>query len=203
MFPKNVSKRALPLRAAAALVLILSTSCARTTLSPEPLPVEVTRLSAAAPQALVLDVRAPAKNYTAGYQYLLVLFPFGRVVVDDPALFVKRRAEIELALLGYRTVPPESPALRDRYRLLLTLQHASAQAFDLLALRRIVCRVRIKGELLDADNRMLALVYAEGRGVSWKRFAFAPQLNYVFNQAVAKAVGDAAGTLLRRPGERA
>lgn len=182
------------------LIALLSVGCTREKIEPTDFSPAAKRLLGMANQPIFLEVGAPQTDLTAGHQYVLVFMPFGRVILSQPARHLKNAAELALAERGYRWFSAGSDSeIKPRYHLALKLEAVQATAYDFIFLRRIVCRITLSAELRSSDERLLRLERAVGRSTSWKRFAFAPQLNYVFNRALTEGMRELLNSLLLRP----
>ena len=178
-----------------ALFPLISTGCVTSRLVQDPLPMEAYRLAAVNERMLGLHVTAPRGPIGAGRQFILLVIPFGRVMLQAPEQQLTAAAFVELAKRGYRPLLGAAGGKS----IDVQLTDVSAHAFDFLATRRIVCRVELHGELRDRDNRLLRQWDAEGRSTAWKQFAFAPQMNYVFNQAMQSAIEQLLQNLIADP----
>lgn len=180
-----VSKKVGLLATALACLVILE-GCARVALVPSELPPEVYTLAAANTRAVTLDIRAPEEASVVGHQYMLVVVPFGQVRLMDPAGSLLNAVYVRAAERGYRPLLGTGNGAAATLSVRLVRVHATA--FDAIFVRKIVCEVMLRAELRGKDGELLRQAEARGESSAWKEFAFAPQMNYVFNRALQKGV---------------
>lgn len=123
---------------------------------------------------------------TQGHQYLLVMFPLGRVTVEDPSGEVFSTLYPMLASRGVKPVRPGDctacPLLS------LNLSDLSLSAFDLLVTRRVRARVRLEAALHSASGALLWVTSVGGSSSTLRHYGFAPQLRSALDKALSEAL---------------
>lgn len=179
-FPGSWAVWACLLLTLASLVGCAHTPIRRTSIAPE-----VFELAARSSHPLQVRVTHTLAG-TQGYQYLLVLFPLGRVTVEDPSGEVFSVLYPMLATRGIRPVHPEDCA--NCPLLTLNLSDLSLSAFDFLVTRRVRAHVRLEAVLRSGSGTLLWESEVEESAGNLRQYGFAPQLRSALDQALAQAL---------------
>lgn len=197
---RSVSKKMLTLRdltvLGTALTALLLCGCMHTALEPESMDTEVLRLAALNERELVYEVHDETPVGLEGHQYLFVLIPFGGVEVDAPARYVENLLYMKLAMRGYKPIPKASSRKLPARTLVVAIRSIQVSGYDFLVTRRIVCKVLLRGSIVDRNGRELRYWEGSGTSTAFKRFAFEPQLRRQFNEAIEKGLNELFSNLL-------
>lgn len=159
--------------------------CLKTELNPPPQD-GIARLLDVTPRTLSFTIVAPAEEATVGHQYVLILIPFGRIVVKSPYNLVRQELLAQGALAGFRPVPATGQAA-----LRISLDEISVSGHDYLFFRRSTAVVRIQATLFDGSGHQRRQAIAMGQAGEFAKFAFEPELSRVLNDAAKTALADA------------
>lgn len=169
-------------------LIFLTTSCVVTPLSPPPLSDDIIRLSELNYNSIILDVSDTSStsqnSKTVGRQFLFIILPFGRIEMQKPTATLFNTAFNSLTLHGYK--PTEAGARLKKLK--ISIEDVSLYGYDLIFLRRVSASVTLRANLSDLNDNLLLSWTATASRKRWEKFAFAPQLNYVFNQALSEAM---------------
>lgn len=122
--------------------------CAYTNVSIAPISDQVFHLAAASADAVYLRVESSlAAGVRAGTLFGFGVLPLGSVALANPLDSLKRSAYEELALRNVRALNPESGQEKNRSLLTINLDEFSLTAYDLIAVRRVVCEIGLSGAL--------------------------------------------------------
>lgn len=178
-----------PARFAIALVFVLLLSgCVTTPVSfPEPGP-ELKKLSELQLQPVTLTIDAP-QSITVGRQYLLLVIPFGEVILDKFHNDLLNSASEALLLSGFKPIVVKSRPIAENQaipHIVLTHQTTSINAFDLFALRRISVAIKIRLQRYNRTGLLVEDTVLSAATSGYKRFAFSKQLDFYYQQALRK-----------------
>ena len=148
----------------------------RTVVSPPPTPLDLQRLEdeLRSVRSLFLSV-SPEVREGLGFQYLLFVIPFGKVVIDDPDSWVENALREHAALRGAKlTFAPDAP-------IKLVIESISLNGLDLFFFRLVRCTLTFR--IFDGEQ------WSESEAVSVTEpvvFAREAELQDAVDQAVLK-----------------
>ncbi|MDC0358658.1 hypothetical protein OAO01_07575 [Oligoflexia bacterium] len=149
---------------------------------------KVFELAAVNTAPLGLVIEGQKERFSAGHQYLFVIIPFGRVVIEDPSKYLERSAYTKLALLGYK---PLVNSTGTRHKTLqIRIDSLQASAFDFLFFRRVVARVSLGASLKDGLGNEIAEVTADASHASVRKYGFHTELEYALDKSFSAALSD-------------
>lgn len=163
-------------------ILLILSGCLRTDLPTQPTPIKVFELAAVNPRPLRLEV-TPFPDDSLGHQFLLLMVPFGSIYIPDTAGTVERNLYTNLALQGYKPIINKGTELG----LKVTVENIQVTAYDLLVIRRIVSRVKLRGEILNHQGQILRSSTINEEFIYFKTFAFGTQLEHAYSKALDAA----------------
>lgn len=173
-------------------ILGSTSGCHRTTLNPKKFPAEIARLIAINKIPLRLHIETdPPQDPGVGHQYLFVLLPFGRIETSDLSSTVHGIATHNLALRGYKVLP-NVPIASDISAKTVSIRITSLgiNAFDLIFVRRPVCKIMLSGTLYDEAALPVAHWKSKVSKSRFSRFAFEDTLEPLLYETISEALED-------------
>lgn len=199
MQPRKAQKGKMPLAALVSALALSLAGCVLTAVPRAPISPEVFRLAASNDRAIRLDLSGPQETLSVGHQYLFIVIPFGRIVIEHPLDHLRTSAYTQASLSGLRPIVdvPANDSAFDTPRLEIRLQDIQVSAFDFLFTRHIVCDVSVEARLFapgsSSPEKLAAGRVAETEFV---RYAFEPELQRVFLRAMDGALHEAISQLV-------
>lgn len=172
-------------RKIAALWISCLMGCVTTELASGKTAPEVTRLASLSARKLEVAVEEVEDPHPLGSQFMLLVIPFGRIVLPDPERRVATAIERSLAIRGTRALLVDAPGPGS---LAVSIEALEISAYDLLVTRRLSGRVRLSGTLIGRDGHPRRHYTSEASESSFRRYGFEPQLEEVLSGALHQAV---------------
>lgn len=158
---------------------------------------------------LVLCDTVPER--VVGHQFLLVIVPFGSVMLNAPNEQLYHSLFEELTLAGYRPRRGFSPILNSsaiykagarrqttsHYQLQVRVERLQLSAYDLLFIRRLKADIELSFDLYDSSGHFRGAWNSKGQRTLWHRFGFNKQLTWLLQQTLRDVASQAAGELTR------
>lgn len=166
------------------LLTIFLCSCAHTRVAARPIPDEAVRLATINGQPLSFHVDCDVDEIV-GHQFLFVIFPFGRISLEDPKKHLSHALYREIAVAGFS---PHETEEKDA-NLIVRCTDLSLSGYDYLLFRHIVATLELSIErpLIYASTPVVTYT----RAGAFKAFAFHQQLEHLWTQAAAEAAHSA------------
>lgn len=172
-------------RIALLLSLIVVSGCFSTHLRQETNTADLQRLVGSTERKLLLQVHNPFKDSSLGYQYLLGILPLARIFTDTMYETVVAKLQYHAGKDGLGL--PARPELSSTTpRLEVTIVSAAVNGYDLIFVRRPAAGVTLRGTLFTSTGDEFTCERS-GSEATTSRFAFASDLNQVFESAVDTA----------------
>ena len=175
-------RSALTLPAALATLLFLG-GCSATPLMRPSLEPAVFELAARNPLPLRVAVYSAAPEMV-GYQYLLVVFPLGRVEVPAPAEYL--RGALYHALVEQGVRPLAEDAESGGASLTVVISSIRVSAFDFLFTRRVRARIELEAAIRNSSGTLLWHESRTGPSAELRRYGFKNELTAALDDAIAE-----------------
>lgn len=168
------------------LLLSAFVGCLHTELPHAPQP-GIDRLIQANNRSIPYKVAASGIDSIVGHQYVLFIFPFGRIGIQSPNEWLTELVVHQLAVAGFRPIPSasDSPAM-----LGVELTELSVSGYDFFFFRSPVASVAIKVSLLGTDGSPRRSGVGLGTARDVTKFAFERELSKVLAEASNAAITD-------------
>lgn len=171
------------------LFFVLTTTlgaCTATILPTQPLSVELQKLNQVNNKRLRLLITRQENNSTVGYQYLMLLIPFGAVYISEPEQYLRYALYHNLGLAGYQLLPATSDI--ELPQLTLEISEIKLNAYDFIFTRYIVAKAKVQASYYNPKRARENSVQLECRSTSYRRFAFQSELNQVWQECLEELV---------------
>lgn len=177
-------KEIFPLLLAVVLLFSLS-SCSKTVLSDlilidSKLESDINQLSSVNRRQIRVLVESNKDLITLGHQYLLLIFPFGRIVLPANSQLPRSSTKKVLALKGYRVIHCHDQSQNPD--LIIRVKRLTLTAYDLLFFRRLVARVALEAKRRKIDGTYTSLIETTQSKSDFAKFGFSQQLTPLFRQ---------------------
>jgi hypothetical protein len=166
--------------------------------------VERERLQNLASKQVGLEIElADQASSVAGYQYILIGLPLGRVYTPHLRYDLSEALMLEGALRGLDLVPL-SQTRTISPRLTVTLTSRTVSGYDLLVVRRPAASVTLHGKLTQVASYRVEQLHcsATADSVDTTRFAFSAELTNALSHALRNAANTLLNCLLRESREK-
>lgn len=130
-------------------------------------------LSHSKPLKLVVD----DFSKTIGYQYMFVIFPFGKITALTTKEELSNFLELELLAKGYHV------SKNSKYTLKVNIHNLRANVYDFIVIRKLSCDVNLNLEYYIND-RLLITKDLSKKYSSYEKFAFKPKITNCVNEVV-------------------
>ena len=163
------------------VALCALSACAHTRIAARPIPPEADKLARLAPRSIAFHLECGVDEIV-GHQYLLLILPFGRISIEDPARHLANHLVVALAergIAGYE-------ASAEQASVQIRCEDLSLTAYDYFFVRQIVGRLSWSIDALPESSIDKPIVQ-RNRTSALKAVAFHSQLEYQLHHLLTEA----------------
>lgn len=170
------------------ITCLLLTGCTATLLPNQPLSLELQKLSAVSSKKLQLKIVHKNDKKPVGYQYLLLILPFGKIYIPQPQAHLRNTLYHYLGLADYQILPADSRT--DLPLLTLQISDIRLNAYDLLFTRYIVAQVKAEAACFNPKRATNKVIQLSCSSSSYRRFAFQSELDQTLQECLKELANE-------------
>lgn len=132
-------------------------------------------------EPLILDLDDISK--TIGYQYVFIIFPFGKNSAIASKSKLAKFFEIEMLAKGFHL------SKSSKYKLKIEINNLKANVYDFIVIRKLSCLADLTLEYY-VDNKLIIRQDFSKNYSSFEKFAFNPKITHCINEVLLNILSE-------------
>lgn len=173
-------------------IICLTAGCLNTNLKSEPILKQIKSLLISNKRLIGLRIQDLTDSEIIGHQYLFIILPFGRIKAPQLSEQLINQAQTTLAIKGYspKIASSNNQIDFDYPAIHISIDAISLTAYDLIFMRKIVCKLDLSAKLISPDKTIMRDEKTTTYQSKYVSFAFEPELSNILRVTIDRSISE-------------